>query len=289
VKPVARIIAATDFSADADRAASRASRIAVEQGASLELVHVVNRRELDAAGRLDGLDAAFEARLLQNAEDRLAALAQRLEGGDRIQTSVKVGDPRTTLQEAAEAADLLVLGARGAHPLRDMLLGTTAERLVSRAPTPLLVVKGPDEDAYRRVLAAVDLSPASMAVVEAAARIAAQATVTVAHAFCVPFERHLHLAGASEEKVAAYRARARDESSAQIERLLAGSDRSRWLGVVEHGDPAPMILDLQRRQRMDLVVVAKNPRSALTDSLLGSVTRTVLAAAECDVLVVPGA
>lgn len=288
---IARIIAATDFSADADRAASRAARIAAEQGAALELVHVVSQRELDAARGLAGLDARIEASIVQDAEQRLAALARRQQGGARISTSVKVGDPRTTLLEASETADLLVLGARGAHPLRDLLLGTTAERLLSRAPTPLLVVKRPDEDTYRRVLAPVDLSAASSAVLAAAARIAASATITVAHAFRVPFERQLSLAGASEDKVEAYRIRARDESSEGIERLVAGmgGDGSRWLRVVEHGDPAPMILDLERRQRADLVVVAKNPRSALADSLLGSVTRKVLAAAQCDVLVVPGA
>ena len=51
------------------------------------------------------------------------------------------------------------LGARGASFMRHLMLGSTAERLVRRSDRPLLVVKQPPHERYRRRLVAVDFSP----------------------------------------------------------------------------------------------------------------------------------
>ena len=57
--------------------------------------------------------------------------------------------------------DLVVLGFRGRHCFRDVFLGTTAERVVRKGDRSVLVVRNRPEEAYRRVLVAVDFSPAS--------------------------------------------------------------------------------------------------------------------------------
>ncbi|MET0985357.1 MAG: universal stress protein, partial [Steroidobacteraceae bacterium] len=186
MKAIEKVLAATDFSADADRAVARAARVAAEQGASLTLLHVVSRRALEAAAGLHGVPADFEARLVRDATDHLARLSLALPPTKKVLTSVKVGAPRKEIFEAANAADLLVLGVRGTNPVRDLLLGTTAERMVSKANLPILIVKRPSMDTYRRVLAPVDLSEQSATVLAAAARIAPSGKINAANAFVVP-------------------------------------------------------------------------------------------------------
>jgi len=61
--------------------------------------------------------------------------------------------------------------------------------------------------------------------------------------------------------------------------------------VVEMGDPATVILELARREAVDLVVVGSHGRTGFERFLLGSVSGRVVEHAPCDVLVVksPGA
>jgi nucleotide-binding universal stress UspA family protein len=62
----------------------------------------------------------------------------------------------------ASAADVLVLGARGAGFMRHLLLGSTAERMLRRTSRPMLVVERPPQGPYRRLLVAVDFPPVAL-------------------------------------------------------------------------------------------------------------------------------
>jgi pyruvate/2-oxoglutarate dehydrogenase complex dihydrolipoamide acyltransferase (E2) component len=70
--------------------------------------------------------------------------------------------------------DLLVLGARGTSFMRHLMLGSTAERLVRKSNRPLLVVRQPPHERYRRVIVALDFSPSSLAALELARAVAEQ-------------------------------------------------------------------------------------------------------------------
>ncbi len=50
------------------------------------------------------------------------------------------GDPAPAVRAAAAGADLLIMTTAGRYDLRDMLLGSTAERVLEGAPCPLLTV-----------------------------------------------------------------------------------------------------------------------------------------------------
>ena len=61
------------------------------------------------------------------------------------------------------ASGLLVCGARGESLLRHMLLGSTAERMLSNTTRPLLVVKQAPHGAYKTVLVPLPITPLSKA------------------------------------------------------------------------------------------------------------------------------
>ncbi|MBT8447778.1 MAG: universal stress protein, partial [Gammaproteobacteria bacterium] len=50
------------------------------------------------------------------------------------------GEPARIIRAAANGADLLVMSTAGRYDLQDMLLGSTAERVLEGAPCPLLTV-----------------------------------------------------------------------------------------------------------------------------------------------------
>ena len=77
-------------------------------------------------------------------EDALAALTAELEreSGFAFEPRLARGPVTDALCAAAAGRDLVVVGARGQHPVRDLALGTTAERMVRRSPAPVLVVYG---------------------------------------------------------------------------------------------------------------------------------------------------
>jgi len=285
------LIAAVDFSEDSRRAACRAALVAAEQGAKLELLHVPGRQAAstlrDLLHRHAGakLEAARHARgLLAEWADEIGALA-----GVSVTAHVARGEVLEVVTRSSRRADLLALGARGWNPLRDMILGSTSERLLGRSHRPVLVVRRPAKGPWRRVLVPVDFSRHSLAGLDLALRLAPQAELTVLHAFDLPFEGKMRYAGVDDGVIRDYRARARREALVELIALLAkvpGGHRGIAQAVVP-GHPARAILERSRAMRADLVVIGKHGRSALEEFVIGSVTRHVLSGSTCDVLVIP--
>ncbi|RAY13393.1 universal stress protein [Actinomadura craniellae] len=57
-----------------------------------------------------------------------------------VWTSLWLKDPRRALLEAAEGADMVVVGARGAGDVRPLLLGSTSQTVLQHAPCPVTIV-----------------------------------------------------------------------------------------------------------------------------------------------------
>lgn len=275
--PLRAILVATDFSEDAGMAARRAALLAREHGARCALLHVVPELPLDEALRLKASGAVERA---------LGELAAAL--GAKVEPRVASGPAAEAIRAAAADFDLAVVGARGQHPLRDFALGTTAERLLRTSTAPVLVVKGEPAGAYRQALVPVDFSEDSAAALALAARLAPRAELSLLHAFEVPFEGTLRLAGVPQDDIDLHRRLARDAAREEMEAMIRALDAApRATRVIEHGYAPAHIVEAEARIGADLVVIGKHGRSALEELLLGSVTLHALSAARCDVLVVP--
>lgn len=283
------LLAATDFSEDARQAVLRAAFLAKEQGAQLELLHVMSESSFSHLRELFNLSGDVDAKLIDDAKSMLGELAEDVakKTGVAVVPRVQVGHVVNEIVSAADATDMLVLGARGLSPLRDVFLGTTAENLLRKCKRPVLVSKYPPHGEYRHVMVPVDLSSHSMDSLRRAAWIAPQASITIVHAFEVPFEGKLWLAGVGEEEIQRYRAQARLKAQDRIEVLMQslGNTSLRLHQVVEYGDAARTILEQEEISPPDLIVISKHRQSIMGELLLGSVTRHVLSYSKCDVLV----
>lgn len=287
-----RLLAATDLSAPARHAAERAALLANLHGATLDLLHVTAAGPLDKLRRLvREIPVEAEQRLLDAVREDLRQLAASLQHHHGVAAGIHVvtGAVVPRLNERADAmgADMVVLGARGAGFMQHLLLGSTAEKMLSRATRPLLVVKQPPHENYRRLLVPVDFSPASLPSLRIARAVAPMAEIVLLHAFDVPFEGKLRLAGVPEDTVVQYRTAAREEALQRMRQLLAdaGILPEAALLLVQHGDPWRHIIEQEQEQDCDLIVMGRRGESPLEEFLLGSVTKHVLADCQGDVLV----
>lgn len=143
---VTRILVPSDFSDASDRALEYARVLAARFGASLHLLHVV-----DDPFVADGL--AAEAYITETPsvrtamlDDARARLQHRATGCST--TEAIFGRAATTIVEYAQQLeiDLIVMGTRGRTGLAHLLLGSVAERVVRKAPCPVLTVRHPQRE-----------------------------------------------------------------------------------------------------------------------------------------------
>ncbi|MCQ4348048.1 universal stress protein [Pseudomonas stutzeri] len=291
--PIRTLLAASDLSAPARQAAERAARLAAACGARLVLQHVVSAGALDSLRRLFGAQPGdLPQRLLDEARVELHELGAELHARLGVAAELHLGAGTVSAEIAGQAdaldADLLVLGARGASLMHDLLLGSTTERVLRRSARPLLVVRRAADHDYRRVLVPVDFSPRSRQAIAMAGQLAPQAELLLLHAFEVPFEGRLRHAGIGEAELAGLTANAKREAEARMSELLAdvGLPAAAVQTLVLHGDASVHILDQQQLHGSELIVIGKRGLGLLEELLLGSVTRLILAQARSDVLVI---
>ncbi len=227
--------------------------------------------------------------LVERVDKRLSHL------GIPVRTLVSNGDPAPEIVRVAEEceADLIVMGACGQR--RDFLMGSVSQRVVSTAPTDVLVVRETDlsqhaEDRSQsfRTLLAVDGSLGSEAGIEAfigklRARDASIHVVHVVEAIPALWNVGRERDGAFFQSM---ESRAR-EVLTRAKRLLECHGLAadcQW----RTGSPAAQILAMALQIRADLVVVGSRGHSAIRDMVLGSITHRVLRHAPCTVLCARG-
>ena len=288
---LATIVAATDFSAPARRAADRAARLAHETGAALTLMHVLPGGALQELQQWLGTTHAIEQQLHEDAKRQLGAMVAELQASRHvtIRPVYLTGAPLDEIGREADESDasLLVLGARGAGFLRRLVLGSTSERLLRRSSRPVLVVRQTPHEPYRRVLVALDFSAWSAQAIALARRVAPHARLILFNAYQVPFESKLHYAGVDTATIDRYRQQAQAAATRQVHSLAlaSGLNAGQWEPCIVEGDASQRIIEHEQEKDCDLVVLGKHGQSATEDLLLGSVSKHVLAEGTSDVLV----
>lgn len=287
-----RILAATDLSAPARHAAERAALVSKDTAARLDLMHVANLAPLERLRQfVDTTPGEMERQVLDAARQRLDALAASLRKrhGVVAGTHAVSGSLLAELARGVDslAAGLLVCGARGESVVRHLLLGTTALRMLSTTRCPVLVVRQPPHESYRRLLVPIDFSPSSLGAIRDARRIAPQAEILLLHAFEVPFEGKLRYASVDEGIINHYRIVAKREATQKLHALCdqAGLSANETQRIVLQGDPTLRIIEQEQEQDCDLIVMGRRGQGLLENLLLGSVIRYVLAESQGDVLV----
>lgn len=287
------ILAATDFSETAEAALDWASELARLQGARLELIHAVT-----VPPSLPGFvppGPAFDEEVRTAAQTRLGEAAARLrEAGADVSTHLGIGTPSQVILSRAEdlGAAAIVMGTRGLTGLRHLLLGSTTERVMHRAPCPVLSVHPADRGGHRpirSILVPTDFSEDAERAIEAAHRLLApleqDARLVLLHAFNLPIEYTAY--GPIPTSVNFLK-----DTGLEAERRLEET-RERLLReglvvetVAREGDPAEVIDDEAGKRGVDLIAMGTHGGSALRHLLIGSTAARVIQHAPCPVMTI---
>jgi nucleotide-binding universal stress UspA family protein len=142
-----RILVATDGSESANRAVGVAARLAQQNHAELNILHVINPQNLPMNQATDY--AKWEHVTLGEvlntfAEEKLTAARKQAEalGAPSITTACPYGDIAETIINAAQSdlIDMIVVGKRGLSRLSGLVVGSVSQKIVSIASCPVVVV-----------------------------------------------------------------------------------------------------------------------------------------------------
>jgi nucleotide-binding universal stress UspA family protein len=139
-----------DASEHAKHAAALAGRLPLPAATRFLAAHVVRARHPHPAWVSADPDAWAETVVEADREQREAAEAMLREAasglaaaGREVGTAVLAGNPAEELSRLAaeREADLVIAGARGVSLIRNLLVGSVADRLLEQAPASVLLVR----------------------------------------------------------------------------------------------------------------------------------------------------
>jgi nucleotide-binding universal stress UspA family protein len=206
-----------------------------------------------------------------------------------------VGNPALEILTIATriGADLIVMSSRGASDVRKMFFGSTAERVLRETTVPVLIAP-PDggEPArfmdpgktVRRVLAAVDLSDASVPLARVAREIARAMDVPLVLLHVIEPVR-LHWRGL--RAIPSIASERRDRAERRLDSIAtnAGSG-GRVEALVVLGEPSEEIAKVAHDRDAGLIILGLHA-SPLRGPRMGSVTYRVLCLSHVPVLALP--
>ena len=285
---IKRILCPTDFSEPSGHALRYAFMVAQRYGATLSLVHVIEPLSPVPGLALD-TKIALEER--PNLLDRVQTLLEEsvpedMEGKIEIKTVVRRGASFFEIIQAAreEETDLIVIATEGHTGLSHLLLGSTTERVVRKAPCPVLSFRQPEDPTLmdiKKILFPTDFSDFAEYALDYAVALAQDFNAELYMFYVeaglpyIPDEADLDFP--TQEEIEQH---AKQQMTAQIEKR-AGITARRFVG---RGMPSEEICDFAKAHEIDLVVMATHGHTGLKHMLLGSTTERVVRLAPCPVL-----
>jgi nucleotide-binding universal stress UspA family protein len=138
-----------------------AIELAREFGADLRLISVAPTHRDLIPGRVGHTSPGYVAALVEYFEELLEEARQQVPADVSAETVILQGDPAMALAEQSEELGLLVLGSRGYGPVRRVLLGSVARKVVKSATCPVVVVPRSAQDKDPDPAAAREAKPAA--------------------------------------------------------------------------------------------------------------------------------
>ena len=283
-----RIVVGHNFFPDGEVALRSAAVLAERAAAALYVLHVVEPYPLYQKMRFPTLPAeAMLEEVVLKMRAQLKGLAESQEFSRlRVESDAHVGKPFVELIRACRDwnGDLVIVGASTRSEGR--FLGSTGERVLRKAPVPVLIAKRPLPIDPKTILISIDFSSCS--------KQAAREGLALARGFGGRAV-FLHVLDVRYMYTSAYGAEAvllppvvPEDLEPDWQEFLQGLplEGVSWEKQTREGRAAQCITDTAAELRADLVVIGTHGRTGLAHMLLGSVAEAVLHLTECSVLTV---
>jgi universal stress protein A len=144
MKLFGKILVPTDFSAHAQEAVRYAAELARTCDAPLSIVHVYDVTPYVMPETVPLYDTLQLGQLREEFQKQLLPIQQQAmqAGVARVDTQLLQGSPPGEIARfaAEHAYDLIVMGTHGRSGLAHLLLGSVTEKVVRKAPCPVLTI-----------------------------------------------------------------------------------------------------------------------------------------------------
>jgi nucleotide-binding universal stress UspA family protein len=143
------ILVPLDFSECSHKALRVAGELAMSFGAQIDVLHVWEVPPYIPPEAMIGVPGTATQSLTQmahgHAREQLDSFLAESRALPLRQTLLDSGDPARVIVETAErlGSDMIAIGTHGRTGLSHLLLGSVAEKVVRRAPCPVLTVRVP--------------------------------------------------------------------------------------------------------------------------------------------------
>jgi nucleotide-binding universal stress UspA family protein len=274
-----RLLVALSLSDGRDAAFERGLALAKASGAELYLLHAVPA------------DRPFSHRAAERLRRATELLERAAAAGVSAQTVEQHGDPAEIIVLHADArpVDVIVMGTERRKGWARVRERSVAERVLRRTKRPTLVVPADDTGdgpAFKNVLVAVDLSPASTALIETALRVSGDGSrqLTVVHAVN-GIEAAWDVRNRARWMVPEYRGYVLGAARQQLADVMPPGVGAEVGALVAAGPAAETIRAYAEDANADLIVMGRSKRVLH----LGSTAVRVLRSTERALLIVPPA
>jgi nucleotide-binding universal stress UspA family protein len=286
MKPLKNIVIGTSLTGHSDGVVRTGLAIAKATGATPWLIHAGSPL-FDPSGA--GVDAIWTEKNWNNLRELLHEQARRtwlaaLPGFSPGQVRLTLGAAHREIVDLARSvqADLVVIGVAESAGV----LGSTADRVIRKAPCPVLAVRSEAAFPPNRVEIPVDLSPISANALRQGLGFLAQSGFPLSEAEVLFVLNPFEVGGSI------------NFSAEQIQRF-AGEELRRFVAMhapegarpqstrVRTGYAREEIVAALGERKVDLAVLGTHGRSGFERLMLGSVAAGVLRSSGCNLLVVP--
>jgi len=288
-KNLKTLVIGTTLTAESDWIVRTGAAIARATGAVPWLVYAYNPQAFPS--ELGAFDNAWIEQQAEILRERLDQQARETGLADLpgFETLLALDTSHHAIVELARKveAGLIVVGASESSALQRAFLGSTADRVVRKAPCPVLVVRAGTTFPPSRVLVPVDLSPVSAGALRFATALTREAwggkLLDVETLFVLnPLEVEGSLQF-TREQIGRF---AGEELDRFTELNAPAAQTSRQVLI---GYPREEILREIEDRRADVVILGTHGRSGFERMMIGSIASEVLQRARCNVVVVPPA
>ncbi len=147
MEQIKKILVPIDFSDYSKNALKYAAQFAKQFSAKIYLIYVVEPMIYPADFSMGQVAIpSTDIDLHSRAEEELKKLSKDIvNGGSKVEVLIKTGKPFVEIIESAAAndIDLIIIATHGHTGVEHLLFGSTAEKVVRKAPCPVLTLREP--------------------------------------------------------------------------------------------------------------------------------------------------
>jgi nucleotide-binding universal stress UspA family protein len=294
---VKRVLCPVDLTELSIRPLAYAGAIANWYRAQLTALHVVptfEPMEVRAGALFDPVQFVYPMSREQVLE-RLREAVHTAGAIDQVDVAAEAGEPAAVIvdQASAHRADLLVMATHGRSGFDRLLLGSVTEKVLRRAPCPVLTVPphaadSPNGVRLTTILCPVDFSPAALQAVEFAVDLARRANASVTFLQAIEWLAEEEPGELPHFNVPEFRLYLMQDAEEQLNALIAQHPRvgRGCQAAVVAGRAHREILRIAAEKGASLIVMGAQGRGGPAVTPLGSTTQQVVRAASCPVLTI---